>query len=314
MRHGMTDDEGFTPDPRDLTDGEILEKLSEGGIEITLDDFKSEAMKAGSPEMLAGNWAYMYGIRSGEEDSFLYSAVFELWRRHLGYEKRTTEIVSDFIDDIINTYEDSTEAHEQYFLLNIYERVREFYHKLLKEDGSPDIDLYNDMTWYARNDFEGFLLSIPHELSQHGLTDQAVNIGRWFAAFSSQPQSFLRDTACILPDAGRREEAIMQIEENLMRFPEDMWVIINAGDAMYSLGDKESAERYYLKAKKMAVTRSDNMVVLERLLDLYRELGMKNRALIIEDEIKALDLPLRKNNRNSKKKSPPLQGEGKGGD
>ena len=299
MRHGMTDDEGFTPDPRDLTDGEILEKLSEGGIEITLDDFKSEAMKAGSPEMLAGNWAYMYGVRSGEEDSFLYSAVFELWRRHLGYEKRTPEIVSDFIDDIINTYEDSPEAHEQYFLLNIYERVREFYHKLLKEDGSPDIDLYNDMTWYARNDFEGFLLTIPHELSQHGLTDQAVNIGRWFAAFSSQPQNFLRDTACILADAGRREEAIMQIEENLMRFPEDMWVIINAGDAMYSLGDKESAERYYLKAKKMAVTRSDNMVVLERLLDLYRELGMKNRALIIEDEIKALDLPLRKNNRNS---------------
>ncbi len=299
MRHGMTDDEGFTPDPRDLTDGEILEKLSDGGIEITIDDFKAEAMKAGSPEMLAGNWAYMYGVRSGEEDSFLYSAVFELWRRHLGYEKRTPEIVSDFIDDIINTYEDSPEAHEQYFLLNIYERVREFYHKLLKEDGSPDIDLYNDMTWYARNDFEGFLLSIPHELSQHGLTDQAVNIGRWFSAFSSQPQNFLRDTACILADAGRREEAIMQIEENLMRFPADMWVIINAGDAMYSLGDKESAERHYLKAKKMAVTRSDDMVVLERLLDLYRELGMQNRALIIEDEIKALDLPLRKNNRDN---------------
>lgn len=299
MRHGMTDDEGFTPDPRDLTDGEILEKLSEGGIEITLDDFKAEAMKAGSPEMLAGNWAYMYGVRSGEEDSFLYSAVFELWRRHLGHEKRTPEIVSDFIDDIINTYEDSPEAHEQYFLLNIYERVREFYHKLLKEDGSPDIDLYNDMTWYARNDFEGFLLTIPHELSQHGLTDQAVNIGRWFAAFSSQPHNFLRDTACILADAGRRDEAIMQIEENLMRFSADMWVIINAGDAMYSLGDKESAERHYLKAKKMAVTRSDNMVVLERLLDLYRELGMQNRALIIEDEIKALDLPLRKNNRDN---------------
>lgn len=299
MRHGMTDDEGFTPDPRDLTDGEILEKLSEGGIEVTIDDFKAEAMKAGSPEMLAGNWAYMYGVRSGDEDSFLYSAIFELWRRHLGYEKRTPEIAADFIDDIINTYEDSPEAHEQYFLLNIYERVREFYHKLLKEDGSPDIDLYNDMTWYARNDFEGFLLSIPHELSQHGLSDQSVNIGRWFAVFSSQPQNFLRDTACILADAGRREEAIMQIEENLMQFPADMWVIINAGDAMYSLGDKKSAERHYLKAKKMAVTRSDNMVVLERLLDLYRELDMKNRALIIEDEIKALDLPLRKNNRDN---------------
>src|SRR3990172_1248440 len=290
MRHGMTDDEGFTPDPRDLTDGEILEKLSEGGIEITIDDFKAEAMKAGSPEMLAGNWAYMYGVRSGEEDSFLYSAIFELWRRHLGYEKRTPEIVAEFIDEIFDTYEESPEAHEQYFLLNIYERVREFYHKLLKEDGSPDVDLYNDMTWYARNDFEGFLLSIPHELSQHGLTDQAVNIGRWFAALSGQPQNFLRDTACILADAGRREETLIQIEENIMRFPEEMWVIINAGDALYSLGEKESAERYFLRAKNMVVTRSARMAVLERLLDLYRELGLAEKVVVIENEIKSLDL------------------------
>ena len=299
MRHGMTDDEDFTPDPRDLSDGEILKRLSAEGIEITIDDFKAEAMKAGSPAKLAGNWVHLFGAWSTEEDTFLYSAIVELWRRHLGYEKRTPEIVAEFIDDIFNTYEESPEAHEQYFLLNIYERVREFYHKLLKEDGSPDIDLYNDLTWYARNDFDGFLLSIPHELSRHGLTDQAVNIGRWFSALSGQPQNFLRDTACILADAGRREEAMMQIEENIMRFPEEMWVIINAGDAMYSLGEKESAERYFLRAKKMVVTRSDHMVVLERLLDLYRELGMKDRALVIEDEIRALDLPLRKNNRNS---------------
>src|SRR3990170_521354 len=81
MRHGRTDDEAFMPDPRDLSDGEILEKLVEYGIEITIDDFKADAMRAGSPEMLAGNWAYMYGERSADEDTFLYSAVFELWKR-----------------------------------------------------------------------------------------------------------------------------------------------------------------------------------------------------------------------------------------
>ena len=270
MRHGRTDDEGFMPDPRDLSDGEILEKLVEYGIEITIDDFKADAMRAGSPEMLAGNWAYMYGERSADEDTFLYSAVFELWKRHLGHEKRTPEILAEFIDDVINTYEESTEEHGQYFLLNVYERVREFYHKLLKEDGSPDVDLYNEITWYARNDFDGFLLSIPHELSQHGLTDEAVNIGRWFAGLSSQPQNFLRDTACILADAGKKEDAIMQIEENTMRFPGEMWVIINAGDAMYSLGEKLSAERWFLRAKEMAVTESDKMAVLERLLGLLK--------------------------------------------
>ncbi|MCC6544853.1 MAG: hypothetical protein IT392_10210 [Nitrospirae bacterium] len=300
MRHGMTGDEGFTPDPRDLTDEEILERLSDEGLEITIDDFKAEAMKAGSPEMLAGNWAYMFGTWTAEEDTFLYSAIFELWRRHLGNDKRTPEILAEFIDDIFNTYEESPETHEQYFMVNIYDRVRDFYHRLLNEDGSPNVDLYNDMTWYAHSDFDGFLLSIPHELSRHGLTDQAVNIGRWFSALSGQPQNFLRDTACILADAGRREEALMQIEENIMRFPNDMWVIINAGDAMLSLGDKESAERYFLKAKKMVITKSDHMVVLERLLDIYRELGMNDRVKVIEQEIKALGLPLRKNNRNNK--------------
>ena len=290
MRHGRTDDEGFMPDPRDLSDGEILEKLVEYAIEITIDDFKADAMRAGSPEMLAGNWAYMYGERSADEDTFLYSAVFELWKRHLGHEKRTPEILAEFIDDVINTYEESTEEHGQYFLLNVYERVREFYHKLLKEDGSPDVDLYNEITWYARNDFDGFLLSIPHELSQHDLTDEAVNIGRWFAGLSSQPQNFLRDTACILADAGRKEEAIMQIEENTMRFPEEMWVIINAGDAMYSLGEKLSAERWFLRAKEMVVTRSARMAVLERLLDLYMDLGLAEKVVVIENEIKSLDL------------------------
>ncbi|MCC7203122.1 MAG: hypothetical protein IT393_10755 [Nitrospirae bacterium] len=300
MRHGRTDDDGFMPDPGDLTDEEILERLREGGLDITIDDFRAEAIKAGSPEMLAGNWAYLYGIGGADEDSFLYGAVFELWRRHLGYEKKTPEMLAEFIDDIVNTYEESPESHEQYFLSNIYERVREFYHKLIREDGSPDVDLYNDLTWYARNDFEGFLLSIPHELLQHGMTDEAVNIGRWFAAFSSQPQDFLRDTACILADAGRREDAIMQVEENIMRFPRDMWVIINAGDAMYSLGDTESAERYFLRAKNMADRKSDSMVILERLLDLYRELGRKDMAVVIENEILSLDLPLRKNNRNNR--------------
>ena len=199
--------------------------------------------------MLAGNWAYMYGERSADEDTFLYSAVFELWKRHLGHEKRTPEILAEFIDDVINTYEESTEEHGQYFLLNVYERVREFYHKLLKEDGSPDVDLYNEITWYARNDFDGFLLSIPHELSQHDLTDEAVNIGRWFAGLSSQPQNFLRDTACILADAGKRRGHHADRRE-YHAISGEMWVIINAGDAMYSLGEKLSAERWFLGQRK----------------------------------------------------------------
>ena len=291
MRYGRTDNEEFMPDPRDLTDREILEALVNLGIEITIDDFKVEALSAGSPEVLAGNWAYMYRVGSAEEEAFLYGAIFELWKRHLGYQKKTSDILAEFIDDIINTYEESPEEHGQFFLLNVYERIREFYHKLLIEDGTPDIELYSELSWQARHDFEGFLLSLPHDLARNGLIDEAVHIGRWFAELSSRPDNFLRDTGCILAEAGRREDAILQVEENILRFSDNIWVVINAGDAMYSLGEKKSAERYFLRAKEMAETKNDKMGVLERLLDLYSEMGLVEKAEAIEMEIKVLTLP-----------------------
>lgn len=93
---------------------------------------------------------------------------------------------------------------------------------------------------------------------------------------------------CILAEAGRREETLLQIEENLERFPGDIWVVINAGDAMYSLGDKEQAEKFFQKAYNMADRKDDKASVLERMIDLYRDMGMTEK----EDACKAEDRTL----------------------
>jgi len=255
-------------DIREMTDIEIINELSSVGIETTIDEFKEEAISAGSPTELANMWKTYLKERVRED--FLYEAAFELWRRHLS-DVKCPEMLAVFIDETINMYLEKPEEHDHASLQNIYDRIKEFYNNLLSEDQTPDFELFNWLTLLAYNDIEGFLLSFPFELARHGLADEAVNIDRWFADISSQPQNFLRDMGCILAEAGRRQEAFLQIEENLERFPNDVWVIINAGDAMDSLEEKERAEKLYLKAYGMAGSRYDKADVIQRLIEFYRE-------------------------------------------
>ena len=82
--------------------------------------------------------------------------------------------------------------------------------------------------------------------------------------------------------------AIRRIEENLKRFPNDIWVVINAGDAMWSLDKIKLAEEFFLKAYKMAAKEYEKHGVLERLIDLYKETGMIEKAKVCEKEYKEL--------------------------
>ena len=272
-------------DIREMTDIEIINELSSVGIETTIDEFKEEAISAGSPTELANMWKTYLKERVRED--FLYEAAFELWRRHLS-DVKCPEMLAVFIDETINMYLEKPEEHDHASLQNIYDRIKEFYNNLLSEDQTPDFELFNWLTLLAYNDIEGFLLSFPFELARHGLADEAVNIDRWFADISSQPQNFLRDMGCILAEAGRRQEAFLQIEENLERFPNDVWVIINAGDAVDSLEEKERAEKLYLKAYGMAGSRYDKADVIQRLIEFYREAGIMEKAEAYEAEYKAL--------------------------
>ena len=272
-------------DIREMTDIEIIDELSSIGIETTIDEFKEEAISTGSPTELANMWKTYLKERVRED--FLYEAAFELWRRHLS-DVKCPEMLAVFIDETINMYLEKPEEHDHASLQNIYDRIKEFYNNLLSEDQTPDFELFNWLTLLAYNDIEGFLLSFPFELARHGFVDEAVNIDRWFADISSQPQNFLRDMGCILAEAGRRQEAFLQIEENLERFPNDVWVIINAGDAMDSLEEKERAEKLYLKAYGMAGSRYDKADVIQRLIEFYREAGIMEKAEAYEAEYKAL--------------------------
>lgn len=85
----------------------------------------------------------------------------------------------------------------------MYERLAKFREHLLKEDGSPNRELFKKVEGDATNDYEIFLLERVFEFARYSLVDAAVNTGRWFSEFSSQPENFLRDVGCVLAEAGR---------------------------------------------------------------------------------------------------------------
>jgi tetratricopeptide (TPR) repeat protein len=274
-------------DIKDMTDQEILDALKEIGIERNIDDFRDAAVKAGTPSTLTDEWVEMFKIRGPAED-VLYEVILELWKRHRS-DVKCSEIVREFIDDII-TYEEDIKIHNRESMRKIYKGIEKFYQYCLREDGSHDAEFYNAVIEDGFYDIECFLLDMPFKFARYRLIDEAVNIGRWFADFSDQPNNFLGDTGCILAEAGRKDEAIKQMEENLKRFPDDIWVTINAGDALYALGDKK-AEEFFLKAYDTAERDYDKLGALERLVNFYSWQEMPEKSDAYKAEYKALTAP-----------------------
>ncbi|MFO0793289.1 MAG: SEC-C metal-binding domain-containing protein [Candidatus Brocadiaceae bacterium] len=263
-------------DIKKMSDTEILDKLNTFGINITIDKFKEVASEIKSPSRLAHVW-------SSHVYDFCYTVISELWERHLIHEKNP-EILADLVDDIINTYEDSRDKLDREVFQCTYEKCKKLYHDFLKDDGTPNSTLFHEVRQIVSDSIDEFLCNIIFDFPAHGLVDEAINLGRWFAQFAERPDELLQHVGCILAAAGRREDAIRQVKENLQKFPNDAWVVISAGDAMNSLGEHKAAEEYFIKAYKMVKGKADTVEVLERIINLYRAMHMEEKSRAFEDE------------------------------
>jgi tetratricopeptide (TPR) repeat protein len=128
------------------------------------------------------------------------------------------------------------------------------------------------------SDISIWILDIPYLLAKNNMVDEAVDICRKFSQYYEK-NNFLGDLSLILGQSGRKEEAISQIQENLKLFPDDVWIIIKAGDAYNALNETENALELYYKAYDMTTPRSiDRSDVLERLIPLLERLEKDNEA------------------------------------
>ena len=103
-----------------------------------------------------------------------------------------------------------------------------------------------------------WLIELPMALASGGLLDQAVAVGDALAELDQENSAmFESDVAMILAEAGRRQQALARVEQNLHRFPDDVWTHIHAGDVHLALTDQASAERAFRDALTLARSHAD---------------------------------------------------------
>jgi tetratricopeptide (TPR) repeat protein len=157
-------------------------------------------------------------------------------------------------------------------------------------------------------------IELPFQLARAGLVEEAATLAERFAAIT-EADNFLPDRAIILAEAGRREDALAQVTDNLTRFADDPWVTIKSGDVYEQFGDHDRAEQLYRRGLELAgdddYTRAG---AVERLVPLLDNTGRKEEgeALIEAEEARKPSRPPLWNHVLAKKpgaQTPPLLGD-----
>jgi tetratricopeptide (TPR) repeat protein len=82
----------------------------------------------------------------------------------------------------------------------------------------------------------------------------------------------------ILARAGRREEALAQVERNLSVAKDEALAEAKAGDTYRALGDMPAAEAYYRRSLDVAKTPSDRLHAVMRLAACLLDAGRDAEA------------------------------------
>jgi hypothetical protein len=103
-----------------------------------------------------------------------------------------------------------------------------------------------------------WLINLVLDLGRAGLGAEAVRVGEALTRIDPDLQAMLDgDVAVALAQAGMAEQARARIESNLIRWPDDFWNRIHAGDALAALGDRDGAVTHFDAALRMAEAIDD---------------------------------------------------------
>lgn len=115
------------------------------------------------------------------------------------------------------------------------------------------------------------VLGLPLELAAAAEFDLALAVAR---AFSFAARAELDgDIAVILASAGRRDEALAQLERNLAAAKNPYIAEAKAGDTYRALGELDAAEAYYRRALAVTVNESDRTEAVLRMTSFLLDSG-----------------------------------------
>jgi tetratricopeptide (TPR) repeat protein len=120
------------------------------------------------------------------------------------------------------------------------------------------------------------LLDLPLDLSAVGEHERALEVS---AALSFVDAELVHgDLAIILARAGRRDEALARVDENLSTAKDKSLVEAKAGDVHRVLGDVAAAEAYYRRSLAEATSAFDRSQAVLRLVTCFVETGRAAEA------------------------------------
>jgi tetratricopeptide (TPR) repeat protein len=122
--------------------------------------------------------------------------------------------------------------------------------------------------------------TLVFDLARAGLIDEGAELAE--AMSFLDPASFLGDRALVLADAGRREEALAQVAQNLEAMDGDLWVELNAGDVYASLGDVSEAEAKFRSALERAEHDHERGGAGQRLSTLLMSQGRETEVAALQ--------------------------------
>lgn len=116
-----------------------------------------------------------------------------------------------------------------------------------------------------------WLANLVLDLGRVGLGAEAAAVGEALATVDPELRSLLDgDVVVALAQAGLAEQALAKIEDNLIRWPDDFWIQVRAGDALFVLGDRERAAQHFRAAADLAEESDDFEAQSDAIERLHR--------------------------------------------
>jgi len=264
---------------------EIMATLAGLGIQTGEAQFREQAHAFGNAEALADAWLAK-SRPPGIWEDYAWLAARALWPRWAPDLFSIEVFVEQHLpfEAFGKTYpENPVEAQRH------WQMARAVIDLVAPSTGPVRRDLLEELSEYAGLDIGNWLLDLPFDLAAQGMVDEAVEMCARLAKVD-EAENFLGDCAVILAEAGRREEALRQVEANLAQFPDDVWVRIKAGDAHRKLGEMETAEAVYHDALAMTDESGrsyDREGAVERLVNLLHETGRGEEVDALVDAVEA---------------------------
>jgi tetratricopeptide (TPR) repeat protein len=120
------------------------------------------------------------------------------------------------------------------------------------------------------------LLDLPLSLANAHETTSALAVARAFEFIA--PDKLRGDSAVILAQANRRDEAVAKVAKNLEQAEDVALAEAKAGDAYRALGEADSAEAYYRRSLSESKTPFERSEAVLRIVSLLSDSGREQDA------------------------------------